>query len=413
MYFAEIKRHLHIHSSYRMSHMLVVMSIIFSLTFIYYRWLWGSLEIFITDIDHHQQLFQDFVGHYYPMSQTILHTPIPVSGYFYSAFFALTLIPFSYLGLSTALWAWGLLQIFSLLLLYILPLRKLIRLTLWEAILYTGTFTLSFPLLHNLKWGQVSIILTACVIGAFHVHVAKKSILAGIILALATAIKYYPIIFLSYFVMKRDFRVCISFAVALTIIYMIIPSAAIGIDAWINFEQTTITAISGANWVSLDNNSQYVAHVVSRWINVLFQHSTAPSDLKIISTIGYSVFLLNMALVWILQKNDQDNNNLLALPLIFLSLPFVIKTSWPHYFCYLPFCQIAIFVYLRSIQLEFHSVGKILRLLPILSIACSSIPVFKIFPDWNSYNAYGMLFIANLLLLACVYIIIFMENKQA
>ncbi len=410
MFSAEIKQHLH--SLPRMSHITIIMTVIFLLVFSYYRWLWGSLETFVISIDYHQQLFQDFAGHYYPMSQAILHTQLPVPGYFYSAFFALVIIPFGYLSLPTALWAWGLLQIVGLLSLYFLPLRRLMRLQFWEVILYTGTFTLSFPLLHNFNWGQVSILLTVCVLGAFHASVEKKPILAGTILAIAAAIKYYPIIFLGYFIIKRDFRACGSFVLALLVIYMLIPSAIMGMETWVNFEKAAVSSISGANWIPLASNSQYIAHVVSRWINFLFQQTITQPYLQLLAATGYFVFLLNMAFIWLMQKQDRRDNYLLSLLLTFLSLPFIIKTSWPHYFSYLPFCQIAILVYLRSPSSKAHLIKNVLRILSLLSIACSSIPVFTFFPNWESYNAYGMLFIANLLLLASVYAIIFMRTKH-
>jgi len=32
---------------------------------LYYFWQWGSVSEFVLAIDHHPQLFQDFLGHYY------------------------------------------------------------------------------------------------------------------------------------------------------------------------------------------------------------------------------------------------------------------------------------------------------------------------------------------------------------
>ena len=55
----------------------------------YYLWIWESVDSFVIAVDHSNQLFQDFLGHYYPRGRTILHITTPVPGYFYSAIFAL------------------------------------------------------------------------------------------------------------------------------------------------------------------------------------------------------------------------------------------------------------------------------------------------------------------------------------
>lgn len=50
-----------------------------------------------------------------------------------------------------------------------------------------------------------------------------------------------------------------------------------------------------------------------------------------------------------------------------------------------------------------------LAFLPLLSIASSSFFLFNIFPGWQAYSAHGLLFLANLLLLVCVYLLIWVK----
>lgn len=382
------------------------------LTSAYYVSQWDSVSSFVVAIDHNSMLFQDFQGHYYPMGKAFLRSSTPVPGYFYSAFFALLLVPLGALEPIAAMWSWGALQAVGIVALCALPLIKFIRLKPLGIALYTGVIVTSVPLLHNMIWGQVSVLIVVCIIAAFHAHEKNQRILTGVLLAFAASIKYYPILFLLYFILKRDRRVCVTFALAIIVLYVLFPAVVIGPESWMSFEAAIATAISDAGWISTDVNSQNFAHVVARWSHM---ESGAllpvkPSIAQALTLAGYAIFLCNMAILWLMQRRKLRNQCVLSLALLFLSLPFVIKTSWPHYFCYLPFCQIAILSHLTSLRCALSPWRKaVLFLLPLVSIACSSVFVFKAFPHWSVYSAFGMVQLANLLLLACFYFILLKE----
>lgn len=234
-----------------------------------------------------------------------------------------------------ALWAWGLIQGILLLVLFCLPLLKLIPLRPIGLALYTAVFVTSFPLLHNTKWGQVSVLLTGSIVAAFHVHQMNRRVLAGVLIGFATAIKYYPAVFLLFFLLRRDLRVCISALIATAVFYALIPMAFMGLERWQTFEALTHRNVSAAGWVSGDPNSQYVANVVARWIT-LAATPPAPPLFDALRWGGYAIFLANMIMVWIIKSREERDQCVLSMTLLFLSLPFVIKTSWPHYFSYLP-----------------------------------------------------------------------------
>ena len=174
---------------------------------LYYAGHWASLGEFVLAIDHHEQLFQDFLGHYYPMAQSIYEATAPVRGYFYSAFFAILLAPLKGLDPTAALWAWGGVQVVLMLALFAFPLRRLLPMDWRATALYAFVFASSVPLLHNVKWGQVSVLLVLSVLASFQAYQRGWRVLAGTCLAFAAAIKYYPIVFLVYFLARRDARV--------------------------------------------------------------------------------------------------------------------------------------------------------------------------------------------------------------
>ena len=71
-----------------------------------------------------------------------------------------------------------------------------------------------YPLHRNILYGQFYVLLVALLIGACWAHQRKRSSLAGVLVALATAIKLFPFIFCLYFLRKRQWRAFFSAAIA-------------------------------------------------------------------------------------------------------------------------------------------------------------------------------------------------------
>jgi len=127
--------------------------------------------------------------------------------------------------------------------------------------------------------------------------------------------------------------------------------------------------------------------------------------------IGGLVLLANIGTIWKIQKRLTQDVVALSTCLLFLSLPFVVQTSWPHYFVYLPFCQTAAFTQI----MQNHKIKKeFFPALVLTSVSCvmSSIFAFDLFLNWREYNSSGMLFISNFLLLLAFYQILLVKYKN-
>ncbi|MGO8755766.1 MAG: glycosyltransferase 87 family protein [Gallionellaceae bacterium] len=369
----------------------------------YYWFEWRTFSDFVVSIDFNDLFMQDFVRHYYPMSRQILQVPTPVSGYYYTSFFALLLVPIGALTLPSAMVVWGAIQFTCLAALCIIPARGLLAMRPLRMVLYAGLCTTSYPILNNIKWGQVSILITVCVVAAFFSYKRNKRVLAGILLAFAAAIKFYPAFFIVYFMLKRDARACVAFILAALTFYLVFPATMLGFSNWLEFEKAISTAITNSEWVSRAVDSQYIAHVALRWFVIVSGQNAGDTIAQILTVVGYGIALSCFAMVWFLQRRELCEQHGLPMVMIFLAIPFVIRTSWPHYFVYLPLCQIAVFSYYAASLSNSGLWGKALIALPVLSMVFSSIFLFNLFPNWNIYNSYGMLFLANLLLLVAVY----------
>ncbi|UCF05182.1 MAG: DUF2029 domain-containing protein [bacterium] len=378
---------------------LVAVSLALALVAVYYRVEWKSVSGFVSAIDHCDTLFCDFVRHFHTMGRIVLSSARPVGGYLYSAFFSLLLVPFGSAPLPAATWFWGALQIVLGVLLCIVPLKDLLRLSWRGTTLYVFLFVTSLPLLHNFKWGQVSVLVTLCIIASFHAYRRDRRVLAGFLLALGTSIKYYPGIFILYYVFRRDLRVLSSFLVALLILFFVSPALVMGPYQWLTFHRESFAAIPDSSLIAQNPNSQYFAHVALRFMS----SGATGTAAVVLKLLGYAVACANLALLWLIQKSSVRDKEALSAVTLFLALPFILQTSWPHYFVFLPFCQAVLLKQLHSFRHSHGFQSILLSAATVVSCALSSVFVFNRFDHWITYSRYGMLLCASLLLQITLY----------
>lgn len=259
------------------------------------------------------------------------------------------------------------------------------------------------PILHNFKWGQISVFITVCILGSWYFYENGRKIPAALLLALAVAIKYYAAFFLIYFIFKKEWKLNLTFAIATLCFLLLIPVLLLGVETNVRFFQIVGEQVNQARstWMLEDINSQYFPNVVKKWSQLL---TITPPARILWQGVGYTVVGINLLLIvkLIWQKTADESQQVFSL--LFLSLAFLVETSWPHYFVYLPFCQL---VALQSIQAKTNQSklpGFILvHFLLLLSIFLSNIFYFNLFPQWQTYSTYSLLFLSNLLILPIFY----------
>lgn len=348
-------------------------------------------------------MLRDFVRSYYPTAETILHDPRPAAGYYYSAFFAVLLAPIGALDFSAAKAIWIGVQITSVVAFTVISGRYLLGFNGAAFSVYSVLCTSCFPILHNQRWGQVSLPLTLCMISAGVLAARGRSAPAGVILGVAAAAKFYPALMLPYFAVRRDTRALTGFALAAGLCYAAVPAAVLGLENWLRFEQETALTIGRATWMSRDVNSQYIVHVAQRWYGMASGDALGSSARHGIPALGVAVAAANVWAVWALHKRPNDRTPALAVTAVACSIPFLLKTLWPHYFVYLPIGQLAVFRAAMSAR-EGGSAWRLAAALSIVSMLLSSVFFFSAFDTWRTYTGCGALFLANLLLLPGVYL---------
>jgi hypothetical protein len=362
----------------------------------YYRQRWPTLANFVLDIDSCNLLFCDYALVFHEMGKQILLTGVASFGFFYSAFFAILLHPLAVLPKDQALLIWGLLQAASTLVLLLAPWYLLKKNSVWLSLLYAGLLATSVPVLHNLKWGQVSIFITAGTILCLYLYERKHIYLAATLLAALISIKYYPALFCVYFVFRRDWRFVGALLLGCLFFWLGIPLLTLGFEQTWSFQQSVVEGVRSPLAYVLRNsqNSQYIGAVFSR----LFSVSAHTDSLFVPAQItGYLLTAVNILLSFKLVRTNHPQQAALSFLLLFLSLPLLLATSWPHYFVYLPFAQAYMFICIANLPRQWLAITAVL--LTIGSMMLSSVFLLALFPNWLSYSSKGLLFFSDVALL--------------
>lgn len=349
----------------------------------------GGFDRAVSFTDRDNKTFEDFQEYYLPAAEVIMKHPRPLGGYFYTPTFAIFLHFLVGGKGERALVVWQMFQYLWLILLLLLPAWFLAKISgrKLNFYLYLIAYLTSFPVFHNLKWGQVSLMITFLMLSAVMLWYYRFNRLAATILALATLIKYYPAFLLAPFLFKKDFKFLAVYTITILIAGLFLPSVFLGLWTTTEFYRLSLAEMSDAlDWVAGDVNSQYFAHVFLRIFGI-------NPDLK--GFISLAGLILTAIILFKAYKAEQQSHNqtvtLENYLTVFLLLPFLLNTSWPHYFAWLPFA--GVYAICRAPQSK-------LKILSLVALIIQSIAFAAIFPSYREYAFSGFLLIANLLILA-------------
>lgn len=332
----------------------------------------------------HSPLLQDFTAHYYPMGAALLGQPQPVFGYYYTAFFAVLLVPLGALPLPAAQLVWLALQGAVAALWVGLGLRLLPRPSLRAGLALAGLCALSLPVWHNLKWGQLSLALACAGVLSVLLERRGRPALAGAVLGVAAAIKFYPALLAVPLVWRQRQPALAGFVLAFGACYVLVPSLVLGFGAWQGFESAVGESIASADWVARDENSQHVPHVLRR-LFALPAEAGGPWPSRLSALLGLGL------LGWMLRQTRGHAQQLvLDLLAVWLCLPFLLQTSWPHYFAWLPLGQLWLWQLLVG--------QRRAQVWVVASVVASAMPVFVLAGNWRALHGHGLLLGASLLL---------------
>ncbi len=391
----------------------------------YYKLTWDNLTRFNLAIDVWADPFPDFTRYYYPMGEAIFRTGTPIEGFVYSPFVAILLAAFTPLGLSTATVVWVALQVLAIIL-YILLIRRLIPARLPLQLLFVALVLSSFPLLHNFKFGQVPVFMTVALLGMLICYERGWLAAAAVLFAFAVSFKWYPLIFLALFAARRDVRFLLRAAGAGVLLLIVVPVLFLGFEQTYRFYDALRLAYGGFDWVLSSYNSQYFPNVIVRLAWTLGGHPLSRiswvslPQLAWLRVIAWAVVIANVVLVYRIQRIGIAHANLWSAVVLFLTVPFLLGTSWPVDLVPMSFAQAFVvwailnreaafgpagFVSTRSSPLSIAQLAAS-GLMVLSSIVLSSIVLFNYIGDYTLYGTFGFVFWADVLLLLSTYLLL-------
>jgi len=380
----------------------------------YYAVTWGSIT---RNIDAFGELFSDFIIYYYPMGEVVFHTGLPVDGFLYSPFAAILMAVFPPLGLSAALVLWGILQVVFIIL-YLLLFRRLVPAGLPFQLLFVGLTLSSYPLVLNFLGGSVNVFMMVGLLGMLVFNERGRRAAAAVSYVFAVSFKLYPILFIAPFAARRDGRFLLTAAAACVAAFALVPGILMGPGDTVSFYGGLVDQFRDSAWVAGNPHSQYVPHLVARLADVT-GHDVR-GHLSLLRWTALAVAAANLGLIYLIQRARLRRADLWSFQIVFLTIPFVLKTSWAHDFVFLSFTQALLAWRLwgsENVASGTDRAGEpprtctrpggrvavtLLFLLP--SIVLSNMVFFNIFDDFMGYGSCGFLFWASLLLLVTLYV---------
>lgn len=365
---------------------------------------WGSPGAFAAAVDRPAAWFADFVAHYWPTASAFAHGNGPTDGYFYTAFFAALLLPLAALSQPVAVQVWMGLEIVSALALLLVPALRLAKLRGSWAFLYGLLLLASPPLWHNLRWGQVSVLLIALCLVAV-VLVERGQLCRGAtVLAVAASIKLYPAALALLFAKSREGLT--RFATATVSLAVALPLLLVGPEQWLAFHSRVreMARTALGSWVPYDVNSQYLPHVAARYARQLALPTAEVAALIVAVKVLGALLFTAICLHLLTSRRFRGTPRPAEMAAwLFTALPLVVATSWPHYFVYLPFCQVEV---LRLALAAKRGAFRVICLaLAALSAVAGSSLAFWALGGHPRYAASGCLLGADLALLAALAIL--------
>lgn len=247
---------------------------------------------------------------------------------------------------------------------------------------YILVFTLallSFPIRHTFGMGQVSIILTLLIYLNFYFFKKKNKIFAGLFLAGAILLKIFPVIFLVFYLLNKEWRIILS-----SLVFIIIGIVTITIflesSVWTDFYKIMPKPdlfLQRANYYE-----QSISAFISR-LPILY-------SVKMVLFILFETFLFVIAVFKRFYKNTQNQFSLFIIFSV-IGLGF----NWQHYFALLILPYILILKKIRYDsykKFKYTSFSLIIYIFSYLSISLNiKNPVFWI----DNYQILGPLILSH------------------
>ena len=350
--------------------------LILSLTLLPLFFLQGSIiDSVVIGIDHCPILSCDFQKHYLPqVEKLILKENGFVNGWFYPPLLAILLIPFHALPNPEISWSLFL-GCLALALSYTSHKYSNGVFSLFTVILL---ICISLPVIHCLKWGQISILIALGLIIALN----TQGYFAGAVLGFLGAIKLYPLLFVLPFLLQKRHQELVAMIISFLLFAFAVPLLMMPLEQIVAYYENALMASQRIQQIAAGLGGQAIMPTASRWFEdgsygerVMFGGLIA--DIPLVASLLPMGIL--MPSLWLLHKAP---NSPYVPVLTLISLSLLLAPGWEHYFCFLPYCWLVLYsngsTYSRGILV----VVMLLQYLPIAHLFGFGVSFFT-YAQWG------------------------------
>ncbi len=263
---------------------------------------------------------------YYESAWLLLHGGNPYYGILSTTFplnypppFLLFIWPLGLFPREIAGPIWNILSVTAVLLTIFLTLRMISSRVYWQALIsFAILFTIPFfPVKFNLGNGQINHILLLLVALSFYLYSRGRKSLSAVSLAIATSIKFAPVVFLIYFIAKGDRRFIVRYIGTLLVLFGL-PIFLFGWD----FQERYYFEIFFDSF-TLGAKDWYYNQSIHGFIARAFNN---PEIIYLLSYLGSAAIVI---LTWLRRKKLTDFAHISAL---YLSYLLAHPIALQHYF---------------------------------------------------------------------------------
>ncbi|MFA5089402.1 MAG: glycosyltransferase family 87 protein [Candidatus Omnitrophota bacterium] len=228
------------------------------------------------------------------------------------------------------------------------------------ALLGAGRF-----IFHNFDTGQANILMLASLICGLNYAKENKCLPAASLMALAVMIKYTPVIFLPYFILRKRIKLAVFFAIFIAV-YLLLPAVCIGLENNASYIKNMFSFLTQSSILEkttlLDPKNQSLLSLVHRacsYYTMLGHYSIPPMPFKInlsdsaINMI-FSVFALIMylSILWKPKRSqfnaakDHSFYENIDYSLLFICVILFNLNAWIHNYIFLLLPYLILIFYL-------------------------------------------------------------------
>jgi alpha-1,2-mannosyltransferase len=264
-----------------------------------------------------------------PGSERLVHVQPELRNY-HPPFNALLVLPLTFLPYDIAALLWAILSIVLYFgVWWFVGQAFRIHLPRHWLVLLIGLALCWYPFHAHLALGQLSFLLTVCVVGCWSLLQQKRDILAGILLSLACMIKLFPGLLLVYLLLRRRWW-AIGSAIASMGVLTLLMLVIIGVDD-LTFYLTTIIPHDADRFGSVVGNFSLHAAIKRLFIGnylvrPLIEAPLLATALIILSSLGVVALLVYQ----IGRVPPTPTNETVAFALVCVAMLLLSPITWSH-----------------------------------------------------------------------------------